>query len=256
VQAIKDKLYPVDYSIYYYNDRTKYAEKTERSERLHGAFVLMHDDQERDAFVECLVAWFARDAEWEGAASAMSDAFKLREMMTPNRLLNATKWIEATPGTKPEQAIAKGHIAALSNLMSREAIKLGYDKIRGRLSNSLGQIAKEQNADRFLRLVRQLQTRFGADVVGEDLAAWVAEAFTLRGKIAHGPLLRQSEQEYELFAKAVHAAECFAYLMLISDLPMGEAGRKRVAHALMVEYYRAGIKGTSPSEFKKAKSKA
>ncbi|WAC27870.1 hypothetical protein [Ancylobacter sp. SL191] len=238
---------PPDFSVYYYEGR-KRAPVTDA--RLHGSYALLHDDDERTAFVDCLVEWFARNDRWEGAASAMMDAFSLDDVMSPNRLLNATKWIESTPGAAAKQAMEERHVVALASLLSRHAIRLGYEKLLGRLKNSLRRIAEEQNADRFVRLVAELKATFGDKVVGDDLAAWVAEAFTLRGKAAHRPIISQTDEEYELFAKAVYAAECFAYLMLIRELPMCERGRKRATSSAMVEYYRLEIKGIWPKDMK------
>lgn len=247
VKEVHEGNIPLDFSVYYYEDH-KRTPVTDA--RIHGSYALLHDDDERKAFVSCLVEWFARNEKWEGAASAMMDAFSLDDVMSPTRLLNATKWIESTPGTAAKQAIEETHVVALSSLLSRHAIRLGYEQIRGRLKNSLRRISEEQNTDRFARLVAVLKDTFGDQVVGDDLAAWVSEAFTLRGKVAHRPIIRQTDKEYELFAKAVHAAECFAYLMLISELPMCERGRERAASSAMVEYYRREIKGIWPKDVK------
>lgn len=247
VKELHERNSPPDFSVYYYEGR-KRAPVTDA--RIHGSYALLRDDDERKAFVDCLVEWFARNVNWEGATSAMMDAFALNDVMSSTRLLNATKWIESTPGTAAKQAIKETHVLALSSLISRHAIRLGYEKLLGRLKSSLKRIAEEQNADRFARLVAVLKITFGDQVVGDDLAAWVSEAFTLRGRAAHRPIIRQTDKEYELFAKAVHAAECFAYLMLIRELPMCERGRERAASSSMVEYYRKEIKGTWPKDVK------
>ncbi len=252
IDAVGRSLMPIDYSVYYYRDASR-QHRSERAKHVdtHGAFAFLNDDEERDAFAACLTAWFERYDEWEGAASAMMDALSLDGIMSPTRLLNATKWIEATPGTTATQAIEPEHVSALSNLLSRQAIKLGYEKFRGRLANSLKQIAQEANSARFDRLVADLRSTFGHGIVGDDLAAWVAEAFSNRGKAAHRPIIRQSELEYELFSQATQAAECFAYLMLLRDLPMTEEGRYRAGSARLVQYYRVVVRGETPKEFKK-----
>jgi hypothetical protein len=252
IDAVGRSLMPIDYSVYYYQDRSRQhlSDKAKHVDT-HGAFAFLDDDAERDAFVACLTAWFDRYEEWEGAASAMMDALSLDGIMSPTRLLNVTKWIEATPGTTATQAIAPGDVTALASLLSRQAIKMGYKKLRGRLSNSLTQIAQEANSARFDRLVAELKTMFGHEIIGDDLAAWVAEAFSNRGKAAHRPIIRQSQLEYEVFSQATQAAECFAYLMLLRDLPMTKAGRYRAGSARMVQYYRVVVKGETPKDFKK-----
>lgn len=241
--------HPNDYSVYYYegvNDR-----KTPRATGApYTAFAFIQDDAERAAFAACLQTWFARNADWEGAASAMMEAFAMHDVMSPARLLNATRWIEATPGMKPVPAMAENHILALSRLVNRHAVKFGYNAITGRLRNSMRQIANEQNAQRFTRLVSELKAFYGHQVVGDDLAEWVAEAFTWRGKAAHRPMIGNTEAEYERFAKATHAAECFAYLMLLRDLPMSDAGRTRIVSAELVEIYRVGVRGKRPRDIR------
>lgn len=170
--------------------------------------------------------------------------------MSPERLLNATKWIEATPGTEPRRVMSETHVLALSKLVSRNAVSFGYGAVTGRLRNSLRQIASEQNVRRFARLVADLKAFYGDQMVGDDLAEWVAEAFSWRGRAAHRPIIGQTEDEYKRFAKATHAAECFAYLMLLRDLPMSGKGKERVAHAPLVAAYRLGIKGHRPREIR------
>ena len=241
--------HPHDYSVYYY-EKEQERSKLSNLGRLYGAFAFLYGDEERSAFIACLQAWFARNADWEGAASAMMDAFSFRDVMSPERLLNATKWIEATPGVKAHPVMSEEHILALCKLVSRNAVRLGYRAISGRLRNSLRQIASEQNVQRFARLVADLKVCYGDQVVGDDLAEWVAEAFSWRGKAAHRPIIGQTEAEYECFAKATHAAECFAYLMLLRDLPMSHEGKKRVESAPLVEEYRFGIKGQRPRDIK------
>jgi hypothetical protein len=245
--AVKAREHPLDYSVYYYEGDKKNTSPGGRRGP-HCAFAHLYDDTERNAFIACLQVWFSRNADWEGAASAMMSTFALHDEMSPERLLNATKWIEATPGTKPQPAMSEDHILALCKLVSRNAEKLGYGVIAGRLRNSLRQIANEQNAQRFARLVSELKTFYGDQVVGDDLAEWVAEAFSWRGRAAHRPMIGYTEVEYKRLFKAIQAAECFAYLMLIRDLPMSDTGRKRVASAELVERYCVGIKGQRPRD--------
>jgi hypothetical protein len=61
-------------------------------------------------------------------------------------------------------------------------------------------------------------------------------------------MIGYTEVEYKRLFKAIQAAECFAYLMLIRDLPMSDTGRKRVASAELVERYCVGIKGQRPRD--------
>ncbi len=251
IAAVKARNRPIDHSVYYYEGAKQKKTNKRNEARVYGSFTLLHDDHERDAFVKCLQAWFAREADWEGAASALIVAYKLDDEMSPTRLLNAVKWIEETPGTKPQRAIAKGDANKLSRLVADEAKRLGYGDYTEALRNMIGAITKERHTVRFERLVGELKVQFGDQVVGDDLAAWVTKAVALRNPAAHGMILRQTDEEYEEFAKAVHAAECFAYLLLIRDLPMTEEGLKRAASSSLVEGYRINIKGSVPKIVKK-----
>ncbi|MEG8030682.1 hypothetical protein QP179_03315 [Sphingomonas aurantiaca] len=250
-QAHIDGHMPIEYSVYYQREVGPSKADPEHI-RTWGAFAFLNDDAERDAFVACLTAWFGRSDDYEGATLTMMEAMSLKGQINPTRLINATKWIEATPGVKPKSAMKDLDITALSSLLARNAIKLGYSNIRGRIANCFKQIASEANSARFIRLVAELKLVYGEKVVGDDLASWVAEAFTVRGSVAHGPIIRQTELQYQIFVRATYAAECFAYLLLLRDLPMSDEGRIRVGSAAMVEKYGHGIRGQSPVDFKKA----
>lgn len=242
-------MYPSEYSIYYYENYRRRPEQTIAA-RPYTAFGLLHDDNERSAFIACLQSWFDRYTEWEGAASAMMVAFALRHETSSERLLNATKWIEVTPSTKAQPTISNRHVRWLSDLLNRNAVKLGYVSIKDRLSGCLRQIANEQNSRRFTRIAADLKAFYGDDVVGDHLAEWVTEAFRFRGKAAHHPVIAQTDAEYMRLAMATYAAECFAYLMLLRALPISTEGKTRVASAPLVERYRDSVKGKKPPNIK------
>jgi hypothetical protein len=252
LDAVKARNAPVDYSVYYFEGDKPKKQNKRNEARIYGSFALLHDDEERDAFVDCLKAWFARERDWEGAASALIVAYNLDDEMSPTRLLNAVKWIEETPGTKAQRAIPKPDADKLTRVVVEEAKRLGYGDYTDAFRNMIGAIAKERHTVRFERLVAELKAQFGDQVVGDDLAAWVTKAVALRNPAAHGMILRQTDEEYEEFAKAVHAAECFAYLLLIRDLPMTKQGLTRAASSSLVEGYRVNIKGSMPKVVKKS----
>lgn len=213
-----------------------------------GSFVLLFDDNERSAFIKCLQSWFDRYSIWEHATSAMMDAFALQGMTGSERLLNATKWIEQTPGAESQRAMSEEDIKEISNVMSRRADELGHGGIYDRLSNCLSMVAAEKRSQRFSRLTRELKAFYGESIVGDDLAEWVTEAFHRRGKAAHCPIIYTSAAERERVYMAIHAAECFAYLMLLRELPMSNEGKTRVAEAPLVRFYTRNIKGRSPGD--------
>lgn len=236
-----------EHSIYVWElDQSLRAQSTTRVDV--GSFVLLVDDNERAAFIECLQQWFDRYSEWEKATSAMMDAFTLQGVTGSDRLLNATKWVEATPGTGARRAMSEEHIKEISDVMSRRADELGLGGIYDRLSNCLGMVASETRLQRFSRLTHDLKAFYGNLIVGDDLAEWVNEAFGVRNKAAHSPIIYSSEVERTRMYMAIHAAECFAYLMLLRELPMSDEGKTRVAEAPLVRFYTENIKGRTPGD--------
>lgn len=65
---------------------------------------------ERDAFAHCLASWVRQWPEWKGPASAALYALSQQEVFDPNRLINACKWIESTPGVEQNDVIDKNII--------------------------------------------------------------------------------------------------------------------------------------------------
>lgn len=234
-----------DWSIYHWADARDRAPLGEHG-GAHGAFATNRDDEERLRFSDCLTEWFRRYPEWEGACSAMMEALSLQNVMNAERLLNVTRWLEATPGTQPGRIFTDDHRSALGKLAARGAENLGYDlSLRGRVKGAVSGIKEDRNLV-WKRLVSEIQAVFGEHLIANDLAAWVGKAFSLRGNAAHRPIIGFTEAEYETFSRAVFSAECFALLMLLKDLPMTAEGRRRVGEAPLVRYYQLEIEGSLP----------
>ena len=167
--------------------------------------------------------------------SLMMKALSMQSVMNSERLLNATKWIEATPGTAAKQAIDEKHIDALSKRFARCAMRLGYEDLEERVQGSLRRVKDQKNEDRFARLTAELSNVFGDKVVGTH---WQSGSARLSSSVGTPRMVQSCPKRGGVAAlfKATHAAECFAYLLPIKDLPMTKEGMRRAASSELVEH--------------------
>lgn len=191
------------------------------------------------SFVDCLRAWIHRYDTWKNATNLMMDAFKLRSMISPERLLTACKWLEEIPGAASEVSVSADHIEEIASAAAAKADQLGYTAFKARVAGVIkGQLKKETNEQRFTRLVPMVQKRFGRTIFGDMIVDDVLKAMKFRAKVAHGHFTPSDDSEYAQFVKCICAMEALCYLLTISGLPMKPAGAKRASGIDIVTNHR------------------
>ena len=204
-------------------------------------FAHVHDDAELRAFCACLKAWIERDAIWSNATHLMMSAFKLRNVMSADRLLNAFKWLEETPETGVRRAINEENLEKILGSAIATANELGISDLEKRIRGGLAAIKTENHEQRFSRLIREVRETFGETVVPDELLDALKMAVAFRGKSAHGLFLPKHEEEYQAFQRSVYGLECLCYLLLVKDLPMSLDGRQRVYRSHPVQNFRLSL---------------
>ncbi|MGM8931374.1 hypothetical protein [Salinicola halophyticus] len=225
------------------------AEESSSFADLFSTLVSLRSLADRTALEASLAAWIERDEAWTPAAAMMFDSLSKQSVMSASRLLSATRCIEEIPGAGPEKVIAKEHAKALGKVIDRAARKLGYASIGGRFKNAISRVSLETNRERLARLVHDVREVFGYAVVDEHLVDWVAEAFSMRGRAAHGARTA-IDDEFDVFARAVEAVECLNLLLMAKELPLGEENQARVSRHPLVQQYRNCTLPGAPSTFR------
>jgi hypothetical protein len=235
--AIKAKQHFGDHSVWYI-----WPENYEGDDHWVGrSFVHMRDDAELESFSACLKAWIERDSKWSNAANLMMTAFKLKNEISPNRLLTAFKWLEETPGTSVLPVIDPADVEEIAKAAAAKASELGYDNIEKRIRGSLAVLKTESHDQRFVRLISETAAVFGNEIVPEDLIDFLKKAVGFRGKAAHGHFEPDSEEEFQDFSRATYALECLSYLLMLKDLPINPEGIKRVRRSRPVQTFRHSL---------------
>ena len=203
------------------------------------AFAHVRNDEHLTEFLNCLRQWVERDDAWSAATNLMMGAFRLQSTMSGERLLNACKWLEEIPGADSEMAVSDEDINAIALVAAAEAEKRGHKEYGPRIAGVIrGQLKKESNAERFVRLHKEICARYGDNALPVDAIPHLLKAMQYRGRVAHGHYEHEDEADYQAFAKSVYAMEAICYLLTIKDLPISDEGAKRAAGQPIVANYR------------------
>jgi hypothetical protein len=209
-----------------------------RNNWIGGSLVCAADDEELFVLRQCVVSWIGRNTEWANAYALMMTSLTSRGEISATRLIAACKWFEEIPLTKPENAIAEEDINEIATVAAEKASELGYTSaIFRRVAGSLKAIRTESHEHRFSRLVRLVRQRFGYSILPENVVLHLHRAIEFRGRAAHGHFNPADRAERRAFSKAIHAMEAFCYLLTALELPIHEAGLKRVQHNPVIRDY-------------------
>jgi ApeA N-terminal domain 1 len=235
IAAVEAKQHRGDHSIWYIWPEN---EEDDRDIWVGRSFVHMRDDAELESFSACLKAWIDRDSEWSNATNLMMTAFKLKNEISPDRLLTAFKWFEETPGTSVLPAIKPEDVDKIAAAASAKAAELGYDQVEKRIRGSLAVLKTESHDQRFARLIGEVRAVFGNEIVPDDLLDFLKKAVGFRGKAAHAHFEPESETEFQDFSRSIYAVECLSYLLMLKDLPINSEGLQRVRRSRPVAHFR------------------
>ncbi|QMW22700.1 hypothetical protein [Sandaracinobacteroides saxicola] len=203
------------------------------------AFTHVRDKKELAHFIDCLRVWIERYEAWENSASLMMMAFKMRDVISSERLLTSCKWLEEIPGADSAVVVSAHDIDKIASVAAAEADRLGHGEFKDRVKGVIrGQLKTETNAQRFNRLVASVRKRFGENAFGETIIDDLVQATKFRSKVAHGHFSAANEKQFKHFAKCTFAMEALCYLLTIRDLPMKPAGARRAPGTEIVSNHR------------------
>lgn len=236
VKAVEASSYPGDYAVQYVWPETDFHDG---DLWVGGSLVRAYDDEELEAFKNCLTAWVLRYADWRKASIQMTRTLALNGEISPDRLLAACKWFEEIPLTKSENAITDEHIQEIVDIAAEKAETLGYSSdIKKRISGSLKSIKTETHENRFARLINLIDEKFSLGLPKDKFVDHLMKAQSFRGKAAHGHFSPSDEEEFQAFAKSIYAMETLCFLLTSYELPINDKGRERISYNSFMKNYR------------------
>jgi hypothetical protein len=209
-----------------------------RSLAFHGAPFLADDDSELAALEAGLAKWVVRSDAWERAYMRMTECLRLRDVVSGERLLAAWRWFEELPITGAERTFDDAAVESVIRAALVAARAQGLSNVEDRIRGSLRRIGEETMRDRFARLVSSVRARFDGANLLDGMIDCLEDARGFRGRVAHGHFAARNENEGRRFNKATLAMEALCFLLTARDLPMTDAGRRRIWSHPVLEGYQ------------------
>lgn len=176
------------------------------------------DNDDRKATSDCLAFWIENWAAWKPAFSGLLLATREGNIFDTHRVINACKWLEATPGAEQLRLDNQNELQQVANAAIEKAHKLGLD-LSERISGAIRQLGTESRNQLLERLVDRavkkddpcLKKRFLRDL---------HRAFAIRGSFAHRKFDHTSDDEFGDYVRCTRAVEALAFLLLYQRLPL------------------------------------
>lgn len=195
------------------------------------------DSEEVAALRDALTEWLRRADNWHNANQLMMQALRFRKVLTPERMLNASKWLEEIPGTGSHDVISDEHLGQISKAAKEKAAALGLGSLNGRIHSAIKRLKSETHQQRFARLVQDLESRFDTRVFRPSLIDDLIAAQSYRGVAAHAHMTLQSTASFQAFNRAIGGVEALCFLLTLKDLPPSPHETNRLTqHAFLRDY--------------------
>lgn len=176
------------------------------------------DKDDRKVTSDCLMFWMESWAEWKPAFSGLLLATREGNTFDTNRVINACKWLETTPGAEQLKLYKKSDIKQIATAAIEKARELGLD-LSDRLPNAMSQLRKESRHQCFSRLV-DLAVKRDDPKLKERFLGDLHRAFGIRGSFAHRTFDHASDDEFGDYVRCTKAVEALAFMLLYRKLPL------------------------------------
>lgn len=176
------------------------------------------DENDRKATSDCMKFWLENWAEWKPAFLGLFLATRERNVFDTSRIINACKWLEATPGAKQRSLDNGSELKKVSEAAKEKAHELGLD-LSGRISGAISQLGTESRNQLFERLIEEAVKKDDARLK-ERFLRDLHQAFRIRGSFAHRKFDHISDDEFGDYVRCTRAVEALAFLLLYRRLPL------------------------------------
>jgi hypothetical protein len=94
------------------------------------------DDDNRNALQLALQKWMTRAPEWEHANNLMMHALEAAHRLTPERIVNACRWLEELPDAEAQVAIPQATLEKIITAANKEALSIGHN-LQNRITGAI-----------------------------------------------------------------------------------------------------------------------
>jgi hypothetical protein len=236
MEAIEKHEYPGDHEVHYVWPE---IEIDNRDLWIGGSPVRSWNDEELASLRECLITWMNRAVAWRKPYNLMMVSFGLRNVVSPERLLNACRWLEDIPIAKAQLVLSNSDIDMIAATATAKAQELGHGPAIGeRIAGAIRWIRAETAEQQFKRLIGTVEAKFGNEILPPEAVDHLKRAINFRGKSAHGHFNPGSDAEFRAFSKSTRAVEALCYLLTALELPISNEGLQRVRSNPVLRDYR------------------
>lgn len=193
--------------------------KNNDSDRLKPTSILScFDEAGRKSTSDCLNFWIDKWDTWKPAFQGLYLATLEGSFFDTNRIINACKWLESTPGAQQLRLDNAEQLEKISKAATSKASELGLD-VGPRIFGAIQQLGTESRNELFKRLIAKAVKKGGVELrerFRKDLHA----AFRIRGGFAHSKFEHLSNEDFGDYVRGTQAVEALAFLLLYQSLPL------------------------------------
>ena len=195
--------------------RLNNSSKSEYSIR---SYLCCWDKENREIFENCFSKWIASWPKWSKAINGLFISLGRQNNYDGDRLLNACKWLESTPGADQNKVKLSGDLNELIKYATEKANNLSTTEA-SRVKNALKNLSTESRnslLDRLLERANRLTKIQNVEPMKKDIHA----AFATRGKFAHSKFHFNHQDDFQKSVQQIQAVEALAFMLLIAELPL------------------------------------
>lgn len=220
----------------------------------------LEDSATRTQLKKSLSIWMNRRAEWENVYELVDKLFSFGRILSGERLETAFKIVEKTPYKPPEDERWNKKVDSLVSAFSESDVSKTFSgsfksdgSEKKRVLDRIRSLKYESGPMRIERLFDHLRKKWPHEY---DLSSWffgnIKEAWTQRGKTAHGKIIINNRDD---FTKFTYAAETFAIMLVACDLSLGTDPVRKLGSGRLMTYQKGMYHAQPPDVCKKYEEK-
>lgn len=198
---------------------SKFAAPVEITEKLRPTSVLRcFSPEDRVTTEKCLKFWIRNWSEWKLAFSGLFLATCAGNSFDGDRILNACKWLDSTPGAKAKNLNIDEKLDEVVRVAKTRAAELGLDMGK-RIEGAIKQL-RTISRNQLLKDLVNVALPDANDTMKKSFLTDVHKAYQIRGKFAHSKFEHENVDEFGDYVRCTRAVEALAFLLLYRSLPL------------------------------------
>ena len=174
--------------------------------------------EDREAVSKCLAFWMDNWNKWKPAFQALFLATYAGNTFDTDRVINACKWLETTPGTEAQKLGIEGELKKITEVAQSKAKELGLNLDR-RIAFAIEKLNSESRRDVVKRLI-DIGVAVGDEKLKKRFRSDVNKALDFRNRFAHDTFDHENNEDFGNYVRCTMAVEALAFLLLYKSLPL------------------------------------